>query len=241
MENLQHISATELEVITNAIASSEIKLKQNNIPKLLHLIWVGPNHAPESLDVYIKQWRELMPEWTIRLWGNDDINCNEFEESALQLINTANTGVQKADIMRYFIIKKYGGVYMDADVEPHKSLDAILYLPHDVILCHDLEFKWAYISIGFFAAIPNHPLLETCCRLLCVAELNVGSPHLHTGPRIMGRAIFETKLNDFVKYGLLPIQAFYRNKKGQEWINCELVKEDYDNRFGSHTYSKLWD
>ena len=213
---------------------------RNDIPKLLHLIWVGTNPIPDSLIHYVDKWRELMPTWKVRLWRNKDINSDEFEEGALKLIHASNTGVQKADIMKYYIVNKHGGVYMDADVEPHKSFDAILHLPYNVVLCHDLDFTWAYIAVGFFAASPNHPLLEKCCQLLCHAELNNGSPHLHTGPRIMGRAIFEL-ISKEEKYGLLPIQSFYRNKKGQEWIDCSVVGEDYVDRFGSHLYAKSWD
>ena len=31
------------------------------IPKLLHLIWVGKASHPDTLQVYLNKWKELMP------------------------------------------------------------------------------------------------------------------------------------------------------------------------------------
>ena len=225
-------------MIFSPVNLSEIQ-SRNLIPSIIHMIWVGPNKYPDTLLSYIERWQELMPEWTIRLWTNDDINEKEFDETALDLIHRSNTGVQKADIMKYFIVKKYGGVYLDADVEPHQSLNVILYQPYSVLVCHDLNVSWAYMAVGFFAASPENQILTTCCNILKTAELNNGAPHMHTGPRVMGRALFEFSNNENV--GLLPIKAFYRNMKGQHWIDGSFVQEDDDSRVGSHLYAKMWD
>lgn len=213
--------------------------ERNEIPAILHLVWVGPHPRPVVLDQYISQWKTLMPEWTVRVWGNEDINLEEFDQETLSLIEKAQTGVQKADIMRYHIVFKYGGVYMDADVEPFQSLHPLLYQPFSILICHDLDVTWPYISIGFFAASPNHPVMQNCCRLLPTVELNNGAPHMNTGPRLMGRALFEYQYSE--KFGLLPIQAFYRNKKGQLASNGTYLDKDDNSRLGSHLYTKMWD
>lgn len=213
--------------------------ERNAIPAILHLIWVGPKSCPVTLPTYVEGWKTLMPNWTVRLWGNDDINDKEFNESALQLIQAANTGVQKADIMRYFILEKYGGVYMDADVEPYRSLDPLLHVPFTTLACHDLPVTWAYISIGFFAATPHHPLFQSCCKMLKNVQLNTDAPHMQTGPRLFGHCISQLATDQ--PHGLLPIRSFYRNKAGQQWIDGSFLGEDDNSRFGSHLYSKLWD
>jgi hypothetical protein len=55
--------------------------------------------------------------------------------------------------------------------------------------------------------------------------INTEDIHLKTGPYLLGHAVAKTKMSD--KIYLLPVKAFYRN-------------EDYDDRFGHHTYAKLW-
>ena len=195
------------------------------IPRLLHLIWVGPNPEPDTFAPHVAKWKELMPDWTVRVWCNADINEDEFPAEAVTIINSAAKGAQKADIMRYFIIRKHGGVYMDADVVPHRALGPCL-AASTLVLCHDLELTWPYISIGFMAAVPDHPVFRTACDLCLVAKLNTPDVHMHTGPRVLGEAVNRTR-GKAGEYSLLPISAFYRN-------------HNFPGRFGTHTYAKMW-
>lgn len=195
------------------------------IPKLLHMIWVGPDTPPPYVSAHFQTWNNLLPSWTLRLWTNDDIHSTEFPAHIVDQIHLAKKGAQKADIMRYFIIEKYGGVYMDVDVVPHRSLSPLLCLS-PVVLCHDLPITWAYVAIGFFASAPHHPLFKKACELCARVTLNTPDIHLYTGPRLLGEAL------SLVKYEgppitLLPTKFFYRN-------------EAFPNRFGTHTYAKNW-
>jgi glycosyltransferase involved in cell wall biosynthesis len=203
-----------------------LELKGNNIPRIIHLIWVGSDTPPDFLKPNIEGWAKLMPDWTIRLWTNADINTTEFPEKIVNIINNVVKGAQKADIMRYFIIEKYGGVYMDSDVVPNKSLDPLIKFKNtELVICHDLPLTWEYISIGFFAAKANHPVMKTACEMCYKVLINTEDIHLKTGPYLLGHAVAKAKMSD--KIYLLPVKAFYRN-------------EDYDDRFGHHTYAKLW-
>jgi len=200
--------------------------KEVNIPRMLHLIWVGPNKGPSFLRSNLEGWAKLMPHWKIRLWTNIDINTDEFSEKTIEIIDKASEGAQKADIMRYFIIEKYGGVYMDVDVVPNKSIEPLVcFKDTNLVVCHDLPLTWGYISIGFFAANPGHPVLKTACEMCYNVELNTPDIHMKTGPHILGQAVQNTKLNE--KIYVLPVKSFYRSENNNE-------------RFGHHTYSKLW-
>ncbi len=198
---------------------------QTAIPSVLHMIWVGPEPPPNYFATHVQEWKRLMPHWTIRVWGNDDINETEFTKDALSAIQTATIGAQKADIMRYFILQKLGGVYVDADIVPHRSLNACLS-GSNAILCHDLDITWGYIANGFMAAVPAHPVFNKCCDLVLKAELNTPDVHMKTGPRILGLAVESSGLPEGV-IALLPSQAFYHNG-------------DCAERFGSHLYAHSW-
>ena len=95
-----------------------------------------------------------------------------------------------------------------------------------VLLCHDLDLKWSYISIGFFGAVPNHPVFIKACELIYETTINTDDIHLKTGPHLLGNAVSNTNFekNEVI---LLPTNYFYRNL-------------DYPYRFGHHFYSKLW-
>ena len=214
----------------NELSINNNNNNNNNIPKILHLIWVGDNDEPVYLFDHLNKWISLLPDWEIMLWTNNDMTTKHFPLNIIYLLDKVKMGAQKADIMRYFIMEKYGGVYMDADVEPHSCLNPLInQLPEaEVILCHDMELTWNYISIGFFASIPNHSLFKIACDLCNSVKINTGGDiYIHTGHALLGNA-----LNLFVKKQepsifLLPSKYFYHN-------------QDINKKFGSHLYKKEW-
>jgi mannosyltransferase OCH1-like enzyme len=215
-----NIISDDFDVISNTNVSK--------IPKILHLIWVGDSPTPDYLDIFLMKWKELMPNWNIRLWTNEDITNQHFPEKILPIIYNCTKGAQKADIMRYFIIEKYGGVYVDTDMIPHRSLDLLLteFENANVILCHDIPLTWQYIINAFFAALPHHDIFKKACELCYHIKINTEDIHLKSGPRLLGEAVSTTSFekNEVV---LLPIKYFYRNS-------------DYDKRFATHMFVKMW-
>lgn len=199
----------------------------NNIPRILHLIWVGNKKEPSYLLENIEKWKKLMPNWQIRLWTNNDLTTKHFPLQIIYLLDKVERGVQKADIMRYFIIEKYGGIYVDADIFPHRSLEPLInQLPEtDVILCHDIAISWPYIMNAFFASIPNHPIFKTVCNLCNNIIINTEDIHMQSGPRLFGEAIF---LNEMPNITVINTLYFYHN-------------ENFDSKFGTHKYLKQWD
>jgi mannosyltransferase OCH1-like enzyme len=199
----------------------------NNIPRILHLIWIGKKEEPSYVREHLLKWKKLMPNWQIILWTNDDLVEEKFPLKFLDLLNKVNSGAQKADILRYFIIEKYGGVYVDVDIIPNKSLDPIItqLFNTSLVICHDLEITWAYIINAFFAAVPNHPVLKTACEL-CINNIviNTEDIHMHSGPRLFGECILLNEKSDII---CLPSNFFYHNLNN-------------DNRFGMHIYAKNW-
>lgn len=207
---------------------SHIQKKSRYIPRLLHLVWVGKANQPEYLSKHISKWKDLMPEWNVRLWTNEDLTTEEVEIDSLIKIHEAEKGTQKADILKYYIVWKYGGIYVDADVEPIRSLEPIIYMS-DLVICHHNEIVWDYIGVGFFAAKRNHPVLRKAVDICMSAELNTPEPNMTTGPRAFGMAVASVPPSD-MKYTELPLDCFYWPEGGMT-----------PNRFGSHFFAKAWD
>jgi len=207
------------------------------IPKLLHMIWVGEKEPPDYVGKHYEQWKALMPAWSVRLWTNADLHEGEFPTAILPRIAEAKKGAQKADLMRYFIVYKYGGVYMDADVVPHRSLDPILAVGEPVVLCHDLPITWPYIINAFFASVPGHPLFKRICDMCySYVKLNTTDVHMMTGPRLLGDNVWNVK----GRYIVLPVYSFYRNRAGDVHSHGVRRTDDFEGRFGSHTYAATW-
>jgi len=100
------------------------------IPKVLHRIWVG-GPIPELYQEYGKAWEAMHPGWSFKLWTDEDFeskwlkNQKLFDE-AKSYVPADAIGQFKSDLARYEILFRYGGVYVDCDVEPVKPIDDLL-------------------------------------------------------------------------------------------------------------------
>lgn len=91
----------------------------------MHQIWVGPLPPPEK---WMRTWREMHPDWEYRLWGNEDLANGEWRNKAHMDFYAARgiwSGV--ADLMRYEILYRHGGVLVAADSECLRPLDDMEY------------------------------------------------------------------------------------------------------------------
>lgn len=93
----------------------EVKYEQE-IPKI---IWqtMKSNQVPAILKEYADTWIEKNPEYEYRFFDDNDII--EFISSHfptyLEAYLKIKYGASKADLWRYLIMYKYGGVYVDMD------------------------------------------------------------------------------------------------------------------------------
>ena len=198
-----------------------------SIPLKFHMIWIGDTPIPEYVSQNFLSWKKLMPHWEARLWLNNDINCDEFSQEIIEKIHLAQKGAQKADILRYHIIEKYGGFYIDADTIAIRCLDPIVYMNYDLVLYHDNVVSWNYICNSPFGASPHHPVLKEACKRVMNAELNTFDVNMKTGPLLWGTVISEIKPENGKKYLLLhyPLFSNFHNPPG---------------KFGTHTYAASW-
>lgn len=199
----------------------------NLIPLKFHMIWVGNSSVPEYAIKNFLKWKKIMPHWEDRLWTNEDINLSEFSQEVIDKIHQAKSGAQKADIMRYFILEKYGGFYIDVDTIPNRKLDPLVYMGNDVILYHDNDLTWNYICNSPIGIIPHHPLLKEACNRVMNAELNTEDIHMKTGPHLWGTVVSEVPPENGKKYVILHCKFF------SNYI-------EYDSKFGVHTYARSW-
>ena len=122
-------SITNLQLKTNRnyskciIENDFIKIKKINnflkenpqkIPKIIHQIWIGPKKIPWKWINSIKiDFIKKHPEWKYYLWTDKEVNKFTFKNK--KEYELENTYAGKSDILRYEILNKYGGIYIDAD------------------------------------------------------------------------------------------------------------------------------
>jgi hypothetical protein len=100
------------------------------IPKVLHRIWVGGT-MPDQYRQYGEAWEKLHPGWSFRLWTDEDFRdgwlTNQYLfDNAEKYVPADAVGQFRSDVARYEILYRFGGVYVDCDVEPLKNFDELL-------------------------------------------------------------------------------------------------------------------
>lgn len=100
------------------------------IPKIIHYCWLSGDPYPELVQHCIQSWKEKLPDYELMLWDQ-----NRFDIHSVPWVEQA-CAVKKwppaSDYIRLFALYKYGGIYLDSDVEVKKSFDSFLHLPYFV-------------------------------------------------------------------------------------------------------------
>ncbi|HJE45716.1 glycosyltransferase family 32 protein [Levilactobacillus namurensis] len=102
----------------------KIVRESNVIPKTINYCWFGHGPKPGNFQEVLDSWKKYCPDYKIIEWNesNYDVNANEFVRYAYSQKKYAFV----SDFARLDIIHRFGGVYVDVDVEFLKSLDSIL-------------------------------------------------------------------------------------------------------------------
>jgi mannosyltransferase OCH1-like enzyme len=89
------------------------------VQKIPKIIWqtMKTSQVPNILYDYASSWIKLNPEYEYRLHDDNDVIDfikSDFPEF-LRAYNKIKYGASKADLWRYLVMYKYGGVYTDMD------------------------------------------------------------------------------------------------------------------------------
>lgn len=102
------------------------------VPRVMHWWWDGCPPPPEYLE-FRQRWVDLHPAWRLEIW-NEQRWLTEFGShpaAALysgreQYSRYAHEWGWKTNIARYVLLEQYGGLWIDADLEPRKPVDPLI-------------------------------------------------------------------------------------------------------------------
>lgn len=97
------------------------------IPKIIHQTWKTTN-IPIKFTGWVKSWLINNPDYEYWLWT--DVSARnliaERHPALLEVYDSYQEGIRRADALRYVILYEFGGVYADMDVESLQNLDPML-------------------------------------------------------------------------------------------------------------------
>lgn len=90
------------------------------IPKIIHYIWFGGKPYPDKVKECIDSWEKQLRDYEFVLWNEDtfDVNSIPFTKQAFENKKWAFV----SDYVRVYALNRYGGWYLDTDVEILKPL-----------------------------------------------------------------------------------------------------------------------
>ncbi|KAJ2991443.1 hypothetical protein NUW58_g2511 [Xylaria curta] len=193
-------------------------LTDSVIPKILHQVyhnWSDPDNAvltlPADWAAAQKSCLSLHPDWEYKLWTVK--TSHEFIEDNfpwfLSIYDGYKFPIQRVDVIRYFALRHFGGIYIDFDNGCRENLDAITYLP-----AFTTDGGHGTLSNNIIGGQPNHPFFNLLTESLIVYNWNWILPYIivsYTSGQWFVTAIWE------LYHRLLSADGSVHGFEGNNW------------------------
>lgn len=182
-------------------------LNQNG--RIIHQVWFGtmPNKK-KAKKTYIKfkkyrnSWKEKNPTWYHIEWNKEmsDRFVYKFYNKYYDLYRNYTYEIQKCDAIRYMILHRYGGLYVDMDYYCVKPFDIVFSnYKSPLYLVQTPNMHGEYVSNSLMFSVPQHKFWkELLSEMGKVSKPPMYySKHLSvmytTGPAIVNRVFHKYK------------------------------------------------
>jgi inositol phosphorylceramide mannosyltransferase catalytic subunit len=210
------------------------------IPRIIHQTFMTKN-LPNELQNNVNNMKKMNPGWKYILHDDDDIKKFIKGAYGLGILNyyeriNPKYGAARADLFRYLLVYKCGGVYLDIKSTCTRPLDEVLQPNDRYILSHwrnnpgephegfGMSKEVAHVPGGEYqqwhiVAAPGHPFLKAVIQTV-LTNIDNYRPWLHgTGTlgvlRLTGPIAYTIAIHP-----LLPT-AFYREVKNETDVSLE--------------------
>ena len=187
---------------------SKISDKSNVlIPKKIHQIWLGEKSIPRVCKKWMNTWKELNPQWEYKLW--DEKNIKELNVEDLNVYSKKFNPGYRSDILRYIILKKFGGMYVDTDFECIKPLPTNI-LKYKFIAGTMFGDK-PCIGNSILMSTPNFLLLNNILSYIKQKDYKNDINYIikNSGPDTVTREFFNLNKTNQNECLILPSNYFY--------------------------------
>ncbi|HZP06534.1 MAG TPA: FkbM family methyltransferase [Terracidiphilus sp.] len=163
----------------------------SSIPARIFQTWKTKKALPAPYDVWSQTFKSQNPDFTWELWDDND-NRNFIQTKFpwfLKTYDSYRAEIYRADVVRYFYLYTFGGIYADLDTECLRPLSPLLNRA-DVILGRmgPSEAFAHSIPNAIMASKPKQEFWLLVISLLLQFSQNDARPELLTGPVLLKSA-----------------------------------------------------
>lgn len=178
---------------------------------------------PEDYIEWGQSWLIHHPNWKMKLWTEENLPPSRFPE----LVKKCKWAAQQADLYRYEVVSKFGGVYVDCDFECLANIESIIDEKEffSAFECDDMNHPNA-INNAFFGSVPNHPMLDSI--LDEIPRVFDREEWVTAGPMLLTR-IVKQRQNGVLK-NIFPRKMFYPYL----WDELHRKKGPFPGSYAAH-------
>ncbi|KAK9466836.1 nucleotide-diphospho-sugar transferase [Lipomyces arxii] len=152
------------------------------MPKIIHQTWKNDT-VPEQWKSAQESCLSLHPDFEYKLWTDESSRQFIAEEFPwfLETFDSYPFNIMRADVIRYFVLEHFGGIYIDLDEGCKVRLDPLLTYPAWVRRAEPTG-----VSNSVMGSTPHHPFYMNLMLQLKNYNFNWGVPYItvmySTGP-----------------------------------------------------------
>lgn len=125
-----------------------------SIKKTIHYLWLS-DEKPKAVEKCLESWEKHLKDYEIIEWNKTNFPYNDFLYTREAFSKKKWAFV--TDFFRLWVLEKYGGIYLDADVTLNGNFDS--FLEDNLFIGVESTDQIAAHAIG---AEPGHPFIRKC-------------------------------------------------------------------------------
>lgn len=132
----------------------------------IHQIWIGPYEMPNREKAFVAKLKEKHKKFNHILWTNDMLpELPDNFKVLFDAFEKAQDYAHQADILRIFLLAKYGGIYLDVDFDCLNSIDNTDISQCDGLFCYHGGNDYTMPN-GIFGVAKGSDIANYLCDLV---------------------------------------------------------------------------
>lgn len=200
---------------------------------------------PESMCMQIQMMKQQNPDYEFRLFDDAEMDVwmqTHMPSDVVQAYTSLYVGAAKADLWRYCILYKEGGIYLDIDSIILKPICEFVSATDEAVVSRESN-EGCFLN-WLLAFRPGHPILQLAIEIVIKNIQQRSSDNIvHlTGPMAFTKAL-EGVLSEVFRsepgVWYLSDEDFNRELNRDTPIRCKCIGTDFYDATTVYTYA-LW-
>ena len=199
------------------------------IEKKIHYIWLGGKQKSKLTEICINSWKRVLPDYEIIEWNENNLEIEELckENRFFKKCYELKLWAFVSDYVRLYVLYKYGGIYLDTDVEVLKSYNPLLN--DKVFMGYEVN---DFVGTAVIGAEKNNPIIK---RLLEFYDDEIWNVDFINNP-IIFKYLLEREPDKFSDCKLYPQNYFSPYEPNHVY---DMTVEELDT-YSIHWYTQNW-